>query len=182
MSTKDQDLRRQALVFYEEDMQAIEAILTAFLKKSAARCALLVDQDGHMITAGGDTQSVDLDTINFEFGSAAISDSEIGKLEGVASAIERLLDQNPGETFLIEGHTDAVGSNVANLALSDRRAVSVAVILTDVYQIPPENLVTQGYGEQYLKVQTEEPSRINRRVSVRRVTPLLSREGWNDPD
>jgi predicted regulator of Ras-like GTPase activity (Roadblock/LC7/MglB family) len=64
MSIKDQDLRKQALVFYEEDMKAIDAILGAFLKKSAARCALLVDQDGHMITAAGQTASVDLDTIS----------------------------------------------------------------------------------------------------------------------
>ena len=64
MSIKDQDLRSNALVFYEADMQAIESILEAFLKKSAAKCALLVDQDGHMITARGATQSVDLDTIS----------------------------------------------------------------------------------------------------------------------
>ena len=63
-SMKDQDLRAQALVFYEEDIQAISAIMDAFLKKSAAKCALLVDQDGHMITARGQTQSVDLDTIS----------------------------------------------------------------------------------------------------------------------
>lgn len=63
-SIKDQDLRKQALVFYEDDIQAIEAIMDAFLKKSAARCALLVDQDGHMITARGDTHHVDLDTIS----------------------------------------------------------------------------------------------------------------------
>lgn len=64
MSMKDQDLRNQALVFYETDIQAIESILEAFLKKSAAKCALLVDQDGHMITAKGSTQTVDLDTIS----------------------------------------------------------------------------------------------------------------------
>ena len=64
MSIKDQDLRAQALVFYEDDMQAIESILHAFLKKSAAKCALLVDQDGHMITASGSTDEVDLDTIS----------------------------------------------------------------------------------------------------------------------
>jgi outer membrane protein OmpA-like peptidoglycan-associated protein len=58
----------------------------------------------------------------------------------------------------------------------------VAVILSDVFDVPPENLTTQGYGEQYLKVLTEEPSRINRRVSIRRITPLLSKEGWNDAD
>ncbi len=63
-SIRDQDLRSQALVFYEDDIQAIEAIMDAFLKKSAAKCALLVDQDGHMITARGTTDNVDLDTIS----------------------------------------------------------------------------------------------------------------------
>lgn len=64
MDIKDADLRARALVFYESDIQAIDSILEAFLKKSAARCALLVDQDGHMITACGETQNVDLDTIS----------------------------------------------------------------------------------------------------------------------
>ena len=64
MTTRDNDLRSDALVFYEDDIQAITAILDAFLKKSAARCALLVDQDGHMITARGATDTVDLDTIS----------------------------------------------------------------------------------------------------------------------
>ena len=64
MNIKDAELRAQALVFYETDIQAINSILEAFLKKSAARCALLVDQDGHMITASGDTDRIDLDTIS----------------------------------------------------------------------------------------------------------------------
>ena len=63
-SIKDDDLRSTALVFYEADMQGIDSILEAFLKKSAAKCALLVDQDGHMITARGQTDNVDLDTIS----------------------------------------------------------------------------------------------------------------------
>jgi len=65
MSTfKDSEIRAQALVFYEEDIQAIVSILDAFLKKSAARCAILIDKDGHMITARGATGGVDLDTIS----------------------------------------------------------------------------------------------------------------------
>jgi outer membrane protein OmpA-like peptidoglycan-associated protein len=116
---------------------------------------------------------IDLDTVNFEFGSASIAESEIAKLEGVASAMIRLLEQNPGETFLIEGHTDAVGTDVANLALSDSRAEAVAAALTNVFEVPPENLAPQGYGEQYLKVNTEEPERENRRVAIRRITPLV---------
>ena len=39
--------------------------------------------------------------------------------------------------------------------------------------IPPENLATQGYGERYLKVNTDGPNQENRRVTIRRVTPLV---------
>ena len=117
---------------------------------------------------------IDLDTITFDFGSATIAEDAINRLDGLANAIGRLLEDNPAETFLIEGHTDAVGSDLANLALSDRRAEAVAAALTNVFDIPPENLVTQGYGERYLKVNTQEPDRENRRVAVRRITPLVA--------
>jgi outer membrane protein OmpA-like peptidoglycan-associated protein len=117
---------------------------------------------------------VDLDTLTFEFGSAEIPQNEVARLEGIAKAMERLLEKNPAETFLIEGHTDAVGSDLDNLALSDRRAEAVADALTSSYAIPPENLATQGYGEQYLNVKTEDANRQNRRVAVRRITPLVA--------
>ncbi|WP_274426673.1 OmpA family protein [Chelativorans sp. YIM 93263] len=117
---------------------------------------------------------IDLTTIEFEFGSAQIDEREIAELEALADAMLRLLDEDPAETFLIEGHTDAVGSELANLALSDRRAESVARALTNVFGLPPENLVTQGYGEQFLKVDTEDRERSNRRVAIRRITPLVS--------
>jgi len=51
----------------------------------------------------------------------------------------RVLRRNPDEVFLIEGHTDAVGSDVDNLSLSDRRASSVAQILSETFGVPPEN-------------------------------------------
>ncbi len=117
---------------------------------------------------------VDLDAINFEFGSWEVENDQYPKLEWVADALKRVLRRNPDEIFLIEGHTDAVGSDVDNLSLSDRRAESVAVILTDVFNVPPENLVTQGYGEEFLKIDTPYPERRNRRVAVRRIGPLLS--------
>ena len=118
---------------------------------------------------------VDLNAINFAFASWEVDESQYSKLERVADAMRRILKRNPDEMFLIEGHTDAVGSEIDNLSLSDRRAESVAIILSDTFRVPPENLTTQGYGEQYLKVPTEGPSRANRRVAVRRITPLLSR-------
>jgi outer membrane protein OmpA-like peptidoglycan-associated protein len=118
---------------------------------------------------------VDLDTINFEFGAWEVSRDQYPALARVARAMKRVIDANPEEMFLIEGHTDAVGSDEDNLSLSDRRAEAVSIILTEEFQVPPENMTTQGYGEQYLKVQTDQPERQNRRVAVRRITPLLSR-------
>ncbi|TIU17169.1 MAG: OmpA family protein, partial [Mesorhizobium sp.] len=42
------------------------------------------------------------------------------------------------------------------------------------FGIPPENLTTQGYGEEYLKVDTSAPNRENRRVAIRRITSLVA--------
>ena len=112
--------------------------------------------------------------LTFDSGKATISRNQVGALSNVANAMLALLDRNPAETFLIEGHTDAVGSEISNLGLSDLRASTVARILTDFYDIPPENLVTQGYGERYLKVRTEAAERLNRRVQIRRITPLIT--------
>ncbi|MDK4722983.1 MULTISPECIES: OmpA family protein [Rhizobium] len=116
---------------------------------------------------------IDLDTITFATGSSDIPMSQASTLRGVADGISKIVKRDPTETFLIEGHTDAVGSAESNLILSDRRAESVANVLTDVYGIPAANLVTQGYGEQYLKVNTLGPSQENRRVTIRRITPLV---------
>ena len=116
---------------------------------------------------------IDLDTITFATGSSEISMNQASSLRKVAEAINEILDKDPGETFLIEGHTDAVGSDESNLVLSDERAEAVANVLTDVYDIAPENLATQGYGERYLKIETEGAEQLNRRVTIRRVTPLV---------
>ena len=116
---------------------------------------------------------IDVDTINFEFGSWEVGPDEVGRLQLIAQAIQEIVGRNPNEVFLVEGHTDAVGSDVDNLSLSDRRAETVANILTESYQIPPENLTTQGYGAHFLKIQTPDPERRNRRVTLRRITPLL---------
>ena len=118
--------------------------------------------------------SIDLDSINFETGSWEIPPDQAVKLQTIADGLNRAIQANPRSVFLIEGHTDAVGSDVDNLSLSDRRAESAATLLTQQFGVPPENLTSQGYGEQYLKEQTDGPSRINRRVTVRNITPLLN--------
>jgi outer membrane protein OmpA-like peptidoglycan-associated protein len=117
---------------------------------------------------------LDVDSITFASGAWEITPEQYPALEAVAHAMKRVLSRNPNAMFLIEGHTDGVGNEDDNLSLSDRRAEAVAVVLTDAFQIPPENLVTQGYGEQFLKVPTDGPNRSNRRVTVRNIFRLLA--------
>jgi outer membrane protein OmpA-like peptidoglycan-associated protein len=118
--------------------------------------------------------SIDVNTINFATGSWEIPPDQAAKLQVIADGLNRAIQANPREVFLIEGHTDKVGSDVDNLSLSDRRAESAATLLTQQFNVPAENLTSQGYGEQYPKEQTDGPSEINRRVTVRRITPLLN--------
>jgi outer membrane protein OmpA-like peptidoglycan-associated protein len=118
--------------------------------------------------------SIDLNTITFATGSWDIPPDQAAKLQVIADGLNRAIQRNPREVFLIEGHTDAVGNDTDNLSLSDRRAESAAALLTQQFGVPAENLTSQGYGEQYLKVQTDGPERQNRRVTVRRITPLLN--------
>jgi OmpA-OmpF porin, OOP family len=118
--------------------------------------------------------SIDLNTINFETGSWEIPPDQAARLQVIAEGLNRAVARNPREVFLIEGHTDAVGNPVDNLSLSDRRAESAAELLTQQFAVPAENLTSQGYGAQYLKEQTDGPSRVNRRVTIRRITPLLN--------
>ena len=124
---------------------------------------------------------VDLDTVTFETGSWEVTPDQIERLAVIADGMNRAIAANPSEVFLVEGHTDAVGSDIDNLSLSDRRAESVALTLSQQFEVPAENLTTQGYGEQYLKVPTQGPERANRRVTVRRITPLLSGENQAVP-
>jgi outer membrane protein OmpA-like peptidoglycan-associated protein len=117
--------------------------------------------------------TIDVEPVTFASGSAAVPASEARNLADLGRVMQELLDDNPREIFLIEGHTDATGKAAMNLALSDRRAESVALALTEYFDIPPENMVVQGYGETELLIDTQASEAANRRVEVRVITPLL---------
>ncbi|MGH6672626.1 MAG: OmpA family protein [Xanthobacteraceae bacterium] len=112
--------------------------------------------------------------INFDSGSWQLTPDQADRLSIIAAGLNRAIQRDPREVFLVEGYTDAVGSAIDNLSLSDRRAESVAVALTEQFGVPPENLVTQGYGKEFLKIQTAAPERANRRVAIQRITPLIN--------
>ncbi|MGI9464655.1 MAG: OmpA family protein, partial [Aestuariivirgaceae bacterium] len=118
--------------------------------------------------------AIEVDSIHFGFNEHWVREEEIDELERIGSVIERVVAANPDEVFLIEGHTDAVGSSVYNLDLSRKRADAVRNALVEYFVIPRENLAPIGYGERFLKIPTPEEEQENRRVSVRRITPLLA--------
>lgn len=117
--------------------------------------------------------SIDIQAINFAFGSAEVADSQYDKVENIATAMQRILRRQRNETFLIEGHTDAVGSAGSNQALSEARAASLKRVLVREFGIPRRALETAGYGEEYLLVPTQNENWRNRRVTLRRITDII---------
>jgi outer membrane protein OmpA-like peptidoglycan-associated protein len=118
---------------------------------------------------------IEVDTVRFGFGEGFLREEEIPKLDRIGATIERIVAGNPDEVFMIEGHTDAVGTEAANMKLSEERAEAVKQALLEYFNIGEENLVTVGRGELYPKIPTQAAEAENRRVSVRRITPLLAR-------
>ena len=59
-----------------------------------------------------------------------------------------------GSTFVVAGHTDAIGGEAYNQDLSERRADTIKKYLTEKYGIAGADLVTVGYG----KTQPKDPN------------------------
>ncbi len=117
--------------------------------------------------------AIDIQSINFAFGSAEIPYSQYGKVEAIADALHGLLSRNPGARVLIEGHTDAVGSGYSNYQLSEQRAASLKRMLVDEFGVSRRAIETVGYGEEYLLVPTYDENWQNRRVTLRRYDAFM---------
>lgn len=83
MPLRDDDrLRHQRLVFYKDDIERINQILLEFLKLSEAKCAVLIDKDGHQVTRVGDVGSYDMDTISALGAGSFAATKEMARLLG----------------------------------------------------------------------------------------------------
>lgn len=116
---------------------------------------------------------IEIASLNFASGSAAVSPDQARSIAVLARVMTDMISRNPADVFLTEGHSDAVGDPAMNLALSDARAEATAAALTEYFGVPPENMITQGYGESDPKVQTQGPNEMNRHVILRHITELL---------
>ena len=104
-----------------------------------------------------------LKMITFETNSAQIKESSYEELGRVADLIKK----NEGIKIEISAHTDDVGTKQYNQKLSQRRAQSVVDYLSDK-DVPPEQMVSKGYGESSPLVpnNSEENRAKNRRVEL----------------
>jgi len=110
-----------------------------------------------------DKPKIDLE-INFDYNSANISSRSLASVQALGRALSN--PELKGSTFVVAGHTDAVGSDGYNQDLSERRADSIKRYLVDKFAIPGSDLVTVGYGKTKLKDPANPTSEVNRRVQV----------------
>jgi outer membrane protein OmpA-like peptidoglycan-associated protein len=102
--------------------------------------------------------------IQFDFNSAEISRNSTQAVQELGKALS-----NPGlkdSTFVVAGHTDAVGGEAYNQELSERRADTIKKYLVERYGIAGSNLVTVGYGKSKPKDPNVPLDPTNRRVQV----------------
>jgi outer membrane protein OmpA-like peptidoglycan-associated protein len=107
--------------------------------------------------------NIDLE-ITFDYNSADIS----AQAQPAVAALGKALS-NPelkGSTFVVAGHTDAVGGESYNQDLSERRADAIKKVLMDKYGIAGTDLVTVGYGKTKPKDPAKPMDPANRRVQV----------------
>ncbi len=71
-----------SLIIYEEEINQIEAIISKMLRSAEAKCALLVDKDGHLITRQGFTHSLDTTALAALLAGSFASTKEIARLVG----------------------------------------------------------------------------------------------------
>ena len=107
--------------------------------------------------------NIDLD-IQFDYNSADISTASMPSVQALGNALS-----NPslkGSTFVVAGHTDAIGGETFNQGLSERRADTIKSYLVSKFGIAGSDLVTVGYGKDKPKDPNAPMDPSNRRVQV----------------
>ncbi len=109
-------------------------------------------------------QTVRMNNIFFETAKYELLEDSFAELDRVVE----LLNKNPNLKILIEGHTDSVGDNNSNLALSKDRALSVYNYLINK-GIEKLRLEVKGYGEKkpIANNSSDEGRKQNRRVQFK---------------
>jgi outer membrane protein OmpA-like peptidoglycan-associated protein len=143
-------------------VKAKEASFVQTLRNRRTR-SLSTDERQEIAEIASNKPKIDLD-IQFDLNSANITATSMPSVQALGKA---LTDANlKGSTFVVAGHTDALGSDAYNQDLSERRADTIKRYLSEKFGIAGTDLVTVGYGKSRPKDPNAPLDPTNRRVEV----------------
>src|SRR5215510_486306 len=142
--------------------QAKEAKFVNSLRNRSTRSLSLGERE-EVAQLAANKPKIDLE-IHFDYNSAEIAKTSVQAVQELGKALSDA--SLKGSTFVVAGHTDAVGGEEYNQDLSERRADTIKKYLTEKYGIAGANLVTVGYGKTRPKDPNAPMDPTNRRVQV----------------
>ena len=153
-----------------ERLRAEQAASTANAAQERVRQleAQLKDIEGKQTERG---LLVTLGDVLFAFNKAELTAQAGPRLDKLAA----FLKQFPQRKLLVEGYTDAVGSDAYNMELSERRAEAIREALV-ARGVDTTRVVTKGYGKGY---PVADNSSIDGRAVNRRVEVVIADENGN---
>lgn len=133
----------------DEQIHAVEALFPA---------------DQAIVVRHADDVIIRMIGLNFDTGQAVIKTEHYPLLRTLREALAIF----PEDSIVIEGHTDAFGSDESNLELSERRAQAVEAYITSLPGFDPARVSGRGFGETrpVANNETAEGRRKNRRIDV----------------
>ncbi len=142
--------------------QAKEASFVSTLRNRKTRSLSLAERQ-EIAELAATKPKIDLE-IQFDYNSADISKNSVNAVQELGKALSDA--SLKGSTFVVAGHTDAIGGEAYNQDLSERRADTIKKYLTEKYGIAGSDLVTVGYGKTRPKDANAPMDPTNRRVQV----------------
>ena len=150
-------LRRDRLVYYAEDIDRINQILDRLLELSEARCALLVDKEGHLITKrGGVTAGFDDESISALVAGSFAATKEMAKLlgeeefsvlfhQGVKDSIQLTLVADRALLAIIFDDRTTIG--MVRL-YANETAGKIVQLLADAAKREPAEAISDEFGDE----------------------------------
>ena len=112
--SENQMLRYRRLAFYAQDIDQFNDLLNSFIKKSSARCALLIDRDGHTVTKQGFLDNIDSSSLAALVSGSFASTREVAKQLG-ETEFSVMFQQGPQQSI----HIHLVGERTLQVCIFD---------------------------------------------------------------
>jgi OOP family OmpA-OmpF porin len=124
----------------------------------------IFDPEEAEVLVTDDRVTVRLAGLSFRSGSAELAPEDAPLL----TKLERVVREFPDSRIVVEGHTDNVGDDATNQALSQRRAIAVRDYLLTSIAMSADRITAVGYGKSrpISPNDTAEGRRRNRRIDV----------------